>query len=652
MMSSFRELTSDSVEKSPMLQCLFDWRPATPFSAIDQRLLRIIFRSDPQLARQKYLVSFECSNRREMWVYPFQAFLMRDGTNIDLLNETLQAYPDAIRERVIEGGWTPLHFASMRCTKLEVFQLLLDLRQGDLFVCDNNGMSPLHHLVCRCSCLDTELSDILCHVVVEIFAWYPESIRHKNRTEGESFDLLTFCLYVGAHEQVIWSIADFWNQPDEIIFPDEMYMRKFDISCGYRSLSRNLSSGVLMAIAILVRKSKSFRCMLDEDDEVLPLLEALLDSQCIQLEKFSLEFPQKCLTNQDLVSCMIDCVKSLESLQTFSIHLKGRSTQDNDLILEWISTALAPSIRNVTISNFRASRQGLGCLVRNKAIAKLSLESCLIDLDAAVEFGESLASATNLKSLEIKTGNTFSTVCINAILGGLTHAKALTTFCICSRVSTSDEFQFDPAAWGNLRRLETAVTHFLDDDYPARPVNLSKELSALLHANQNMTKFSCLYGNINLADLANVIATHAGLRELEMGISSHFDPQIQEPDSREFEDFNRIAEAMQGNRQIIKIGWAHSKHWWRVYFYLSRNRLNLTQVGTFNQSCFVTLFEECHTVEMDGNLCEEEESQVRLSLIYECCRQNPHLWCHSEQVAMACNDEQEHRTKRIRFVND
>jgi lauroyl/myristoyl acyltransferase len=104
-----------------------------------------------------------------------------------------------------------------------------------------------------------------------------------------------------------------------------------------------------------------------------------------------------------------------------------------------------------------------------------------------------------------------------------------------------------------------------------------------------MTKFSCLYGNINLAELANVITTHAGLRELDIGIYSQFDPQLQEPDSREFEDFHHIAEAMKGNQQVIKIG-AHSRNLWRVYFYLSRNRLNLTQVDRFNQSCFVTLF--------------------------------------------------------------
>jgi hypothetical protein len=97
-------------------------------------------------------------------------------------------------------------------------------------------------------------------------------------------------------------------------------------------------------------------------------------------------------------------------------------------------------------------------------------------------------------------------------------------------------------AWGNLRSLETAVMRFL------MMTILSKELSTLLHGNQNMTKCSCLYRNINLADLANVIATHAGLRELlDIGIYSHFDPQLQEPDSREFEDFHHIAEAMKGN---------------------------------------------------------------------------------------------------------
>jgi hypothetical protein len=244
IMSSVWEVTSDSGETSPVLQCLLDWRPATPFSALDQRLLRTMFRSDPELARQKHLVPFECRNQREMWVYPFQAFLMRDGTNIDLLNETLEAFPDAIVERAIEGGWTPLHLASMRCTSLEVFQLLLNLCQGNLFFCDNNGMSPLvHHLVCRCSCLDSELVGVLCHVIEEIFVWYLESICHKSRINGDSFNLFTFCLYVGAHEKVIWSIADFWNQPDEIIVPDEMYMQKFDILCGYRLLSRKLSSG-------------------------------------------------------------------------------------------------------------------------------------------------------------------------------------------------------------------------------------------------------------------------------------------------------------------------------------------------------------------------------------------------------------------------
>jgi hypothetical protein len=407
-----------------------------------------------------------------------------------------------------------------------------------------------------------------------------------------------------------------------------------------------------MAIAIAVRKSKSFRCMLGEDDEIVPLLEALLDSQCTQLEHFSLEFPRRCLTNPDLISCMIDCIESLASLQTLTVHLFGRITQDDDRILEWISTALAPSIRNVNISNFRTRQRGLGCLVRNKPIVELSLDSCSIAFDAAVEFGESLKSTTNLKSLDIKTADTLPNACIDAILGGLTCAKAVTTLCICARVSTSDEFQFDPAIWGNLRSLETAGTRFIDDDYPGRPVNLSKELSALLHGNQSMTKFSCFYGNIDLTDLASVIATHTGLRELEMGIYSHFDPQIQEPDSREFEDFNQIAEAMKCNRQIIKIGWAHSKHWWRVCFYLTRNRLNLTQAGRFNQSCLTDLFEECHKVEMDGNLCEEEESQIRLSLIYECCRENPHLWCYPGQVEVGCNEEQEHRTKRFRLAGD
>jgi hypothetical protein len=113
-------------------------------------------------------------------------------------------------------------------------------------------------------------------------------------------------------------------------------MQKFDILCGYRLLSRKLSSGALMAIAIAAKKSKSARCMLDQDNKNLPLLEALLDSQCTQLEQFSMEFPQRCLMNHDLASCMLDYIESLAALQTFSVCRKNRIVQNGDSILEWI----------------------------------------------------------------------------------------------------------------------------------------------------------------------------------------------------------------------------------------------------------------------------------------------------------------------------
>jgi hypothetical protein len=634
--------TDEDDDHSEILLSILRWDSGKPFLSTDQRILRLIFFSEPQLAEHLYEIPFmdPRSNGRtgSIHVFPFQALLLRNTPDVVLLKDVLDAFPRALEYRLTDLCWTPLHFACNFCTSTEIFQFLLEIAKVNVFESDECGMFPLYYLVNR----STQLNqfNVVCEILQEILSTFPDVISHAATVGEQILDLFAFCLYIGAHEQVIKIVADAWKSPECVLVPNDFFMK--NQSCDFKFVT----PGALIQVVEVINRSERFIWKNDEKGNMSPLLFELERKATSQFQALEVEIPYSHLVNgREFVSHFFNWIQSLSSLKELCISAIGQLSDANDRFLDELSRYLPASIHYFTLRNFTIHRRGLGSLVRKNVVSKIHLKNFRLHAEAAVDLGASLKTSTVLLDLSIDLKNV-SKVCIDNILEGLTHSQSVKTLRISASLQSDDEYEFDSDLWSKLRSLESLSIHFVDDEYFSQPIKESRAICSLIHRNQNLSTFSCYYGNLDLREFARVIRSHARLKEVDIQIHSHFQSQGSVIDEKEFDGFEEIANAMQHNFKITSFNWANSEHWWRVSFCLLRNRLDINRGKKVDLETFIQLLQKCNDLDSDHHLNSEERSQIHLSLIFEVCMNSPHIWI--DHCVESCIGENMCRHKRPR----
>lgn len=618
-----------------------------------QFLLQFI-RFQPSLARHKGLLLFDRTKTRDVEMYPFQALLtcaeIKDSLmlHLQLLEETLTAYPEVLQERTEQEGWTPLHIAAKYCTSFEVFQFLLDRKPDFLSAKDKSNMNPMYYLVYRSLSEPREMQLLL----ERILKAYPMALG-----QGQN-SLFTFAFYVGAPADIIQLLS---HCCDNLLSLDICNQGP---QASYKSLvgeAKPATADALLAATTAVTKVKrlifAYRVIVAETDASVAFFRELTRAQCDNLEAFYFVPPSDC--NAQVITAIADFVKSLRNLKKLWIsgvggwsHLPANETNSDEL-LNAIGAATAPTLEEVLIQKFKIRRSGLGCFLNGtNSIETMTVDQCILSQEAAEELGGALARTDNkLRKLTLEGVEETSNASLDAIVAGLGEAGTVRELKIEAKSQEGDTEPLNPRVWRTLKSLETASLFFSTTDNDV-PRNESRAFCAVTRASRNLRKISSHYGNFDNAEFAQVIRHHRGLREID--IDMHDEAEItseQEPDTMQFEGFHHIVEALKENRFITSIGQAHSKHWRDVTFYVVRNWLELHKVGqdenlTLNK--FVDAMQNCADHVWDGEVDDpEEEDQNTLSLYYECLRNVPHLWSQPQQQVLPRNSNNTAKRRRL-----
>jgi hypothetical protein len=459
-------------EHSEILHSILRWDPGKPFLSTDQRILRLIFFSEPQLAEQLYEMPFRDPRSTDrsgsIHIFPFQALLLRDTSDVELLKDVLEAFPRALEYRLTDLCWTPLHFACNVCTSMKVFQFLLETAKESIFESDDCGMFPLYYLVNRST--DLNQFNVICDILQDILSTFPDVICHLATVGEEMLDLFAFCLYIGAHERIIKIVSDAWKSPECVLVPNDLFMRTK--SCDFKFVT----PGALISVVEVINRSKRFIWKNNEKENMFPLMFELQHKATSQFQVLDIEIPCWHLENEkEFVDNFLPWIQSLSVLKELSITAVGPMSKGHDDFLESLSSYLPASIHYFSSRNFTLNRKGLGSLVRKNVLQIIQMENFSLQTEAAVDFSESLRTSAVLLELSIDLRNV-SKSCINDILEGLTHTQSTKALHISASLRFDDDCELDSEGWSKLRCLENLSIHFVDDDYCSQPINESRAI--------------------------------------------------------------------------------------------------------------------------------------------------------------------------------